>query len=269
MKTIFKCVLLASTTILLSACGGGGGGVETSVTPEPKPAITIESGLYSVNGQDAFLMVSQPDNTNPAILSYRNLSNKDVDRKTLVSFGLLHDKKMKITDQRFRVMMGHFKDQDTQAVGERAVFQINITGTSPLSLEWKYHFNDENGNRKDYSDSLGDITRIGLQDFPLTSVAGTWEDNNDVRMTIDNSNVEISIPSSKSSCTVTGKLVKGAGRGILDVSTTYSIDNINVTPDKCNGIDSLVMMSQDFNWFVTLNNKNGVGELHKLIQTSK
>jgi hypothetical protein len=66
---------------------------------------------------------------------------------------------------------------------------------------------------------------------------------------------------------VTGVLVKDASTSFLGVSTTYSIDNISVTPIDCN-IDGLVMMSNEFNWFVTLNHSNDKSELHKLIKTS-
>jgi len=256
MKTIFKCALLTTTTILLSACGGGGGGTSTKVVSPTKP-IVIQSDLYKVDGQEAFLMVSQKDKTKPAIFSYKDFSSDTVKTRKLVSFGILSDDKDKeITDQSLILAIAYFKMPNSQDKDKFVPVQINITGTSPLSLEWDGHSFG--------ADTIGNMSRSTLEDFPVTSVAGTWKDDNDVRMTIDNSNVEIST----SSCNVTGKLVKGAGSTFLDISTTYSIDNINVTPDNCNGIDSLVMMSQNSNWFVTLNNKSRVGELHKLISTN-
>jgi len=256
MKTIFKCALLTTTTILLSACGGGGGGTSTKVVSPTKP-IVIQSDLYKVDGQEAFLMVSQKDKTKPAIFSYKDFSSDTVKTRKLVSFGILSDDKDKeITDQSLILAIAYFKMPNTQNEDKRVPVQIKITGTSPLSLEWDGH---------DFgADTIGNMSRSTLQDFPVTSVVGTWEDNNkDVRMTIDDSNVEVST----SACNVTGVLVKDASTSFLEVSTTYSIDNISVTPSDCN-IDGLVMMSNELNWFVTLNHSNDTSELHKLIKTS-
>ncbi|CAM3127194.1 hypothetical protein [Moritella viscosa] len=240
MKTIFKCALLASTTILLSACGGGGsGGTQNKVVP-PTEAIIVQSGLYKVDGQEAFLMVSQQDKTKPAILSYKDLRTDPVTIKKLVSFALVFDD-TEITDQSFITAMGYFKIPNTQNIEPEPV-QVNITGTSPLSLEWINHNKD--------SDSLGNMSRSILQSIPVTSLGGTWE-NGDVSMTINNSNVEITT----SKCNVSGELLKDF--------TTYYSDNITGNTGDCR-INGLVMMSHEHNWFVTFNRKDASNQFYKL-----
>jgi len=243
MKTIFKCVLLASTTILLSACGGGGGGDTSTKVVPPTQAIIVQSGLYQVEGQEAFLMVSQQDKTKPAILSYKDLRTDPVTIKKLVSFALVFDDTA-ITDQSFITAMGYFKIPNTQDIEPEPV-QVNITGTSPLSLEWINHNKD--------SDSLGNMSRSILQSIPVTSLGGTWE-NGDVSMTINNSNVEITTPK----CNVSGELLKEF--------TTYYTDNITGNTGDCR-INGLVMMSHEHNWFVTFNLTNSTDQFYKL--TSK
>jgi len=244
MKTIFKCVLLASTTILLSACGGGGGGDTSTKVVPPTQAIIVQSGLYQVEGQEAFLMVSQQDKTKPAILSYKDFRTSPVTTKKLVSFGIIFDD-TEITDQSFMMALAYFKMPNTQVIARPEPVQINITGTSPLSLEWVNHDKD--------SDSLGNMSRSILQSIPVTSLGGTWV-KGDVSMTINNSNVEITT----SKCNVSGELLKDF--------TTYYSDNITGNTGDCR-INGLVMMSHEHNWFVTFNRKDASNQLYKL--TSK